>query len=371
MMGPLLRSRNTTLAALLAAVLIPACTGTKPIVCPPPGASPGASLVDFGKEVTSIAGGTNSLWALRRVGRRGSQSDLVQVDPSTGRIKGTPIPLPDFGWAVAVGLDGVWVTTGPGFNKLGKATGPGSLFQVDASSHRIRARVRVGRWPDAVAVGDGAVWVANFQDNTVSRVDPTRHTVVATISIPDGPDRIFAFGGKVWVQTNNESAPLFRIDPADNRSTLIPNAPMQNVGLGAVWVIGPWASKAALRRLDQATGRPFGPGLPLDIQPASVAIAGPDLWVAKFFFFCGKRAPTGPPAVSLAWFRVDPRTLRSLSGPVFVGGYHHVGIPVFSEGSLWFLANSGSQVVKIDLAKARRTPPSPTIRLPLPLLPSA
>ncbi len=46
----------------------------------------------------------------------------------------------------------------------------GHLFRLDARSGRVTATYRVGDTPVAVAVGDGAAWVANFGDGTVSRI---------------------------------------------------------------------------------------------------------------------------------------------------------------------------------------------------------
>ena len=41
--------------------------------------------------------------------------------------------------------------------------------------------------PAAVAVGAGAVWVANRADGTVSKIDPRTDSVTATIPVGRGP----------------------------------------------------------------------------------------------------------------------------------------------------------------------------------------
>jgi hypothetical protein len=363
--NPLFRFRAVTLGVVLILGLTTTCTSSKPVAdCRAEASSPAVSMVDLGGQVTSVAADGQTLWALRRVGRRGSHSELVQLDPSSGKILRNPVSLPDFGAAVAVASDGVWVTAYTGFKT-------GFLIQVDASSHRVLARVPVGRRPEAVAIGHGAIWVANSEDSTVSRVDPSHHHVVATIAIRDGPMRIFILGKSVWVQTNNADAPLFRIDPNNNRAVTIPNARMVNVGLGGVWVIGPWAPNGALRRLDPATGHPVGPALAFDALPASIAIAGSDLWVGKLFP-CGKASrpegAIGPIPLALAYFRVDPRTLRALSGPVFVST--NLGTQAFAGKYLWFNEIGETQIRRMDLSKARSSPASPTARLPQPFFPS-
>ena len=59
--------------------------------------------------------------------------------------------------------------------------------------------IRVGAEPSAVAVGAGSVWVANAGERTVSRIDPVRNEVVRTIEIGNTPAGIVVAGGSVWV----------------------------------------------------------------------------------------------------------------------------------------------------------------------------
>jgi YVTN family beta-propeller protein len=61
------------------------------------------------------------------------------------------------------------------------------------------ATIPVGRAPWGVAVGSGAVWVANTVGGTVSRVDPGTNRVVATISVDASPNQIAVGEGSVWV----------------------------------------------------------------------------------------------------------------------------------------------------------------------------
>ena len=57
---------------------------------------------------------------------------------------------------------------------------------IDAASGR-SAEVPVGGRPDGIAFGEGALWVANHADGTVSRIDPVKPIVVQTIEVGDGP----------------------------------------------------------------------------------------------------------------------------------------------------------------------------------------
>jgi virginiamycin B lyase len=57
----------------------------------------------------------------------------------------------------------------------------------------------VGDGPAAIAVGAGAVWVANAGDGTISRIDPRSFEVVKTIKTGNAPAGIAVGGGFVWV----------------------------------------------------------------------------------------------------------------------------------------------------------------------------
>ena len=73
----------------------------------------------------------------------------------------------------------------------------------------------VGNGASAVAVGAGAVWVANSLDGTVSRIDPASDRVAATIPVGDGPSGVASRAAAVWV-SNELAGTLSRIDPARN-----------------------------------------------------------------------------------------------------------------------------------------------------------
>ena len=61
------------------------------------------------------------------------------------------------------------------------------------------ATVQVGQGAEGVSLGQQLVWVANTQDDTVSRVDrAAAQTVGDPIGVGDAPTGIFV-GSKVWV----------------------------------------------------------------------------------------------------------------------------------------------------------------------------
>jgi YVTN family beta-propeller protein len=141
------------------------------------------------------------------------------------------------------------------------AISPNSVAVVDPGSNKLVAEVPVGIDPESVAVGEGAIWVANVEDETVSRIDPVTRERGRTIDVGDYPSDVVVASGTVWVALG-ALAELTRIDPAqDQAATPIPalgpgvscGAPRASLGAGdgAVW----FACQAAdLGRIDFRSG---------------------------------------------------------------------------------------------------------------------
>jgi YVTN family beta-propeller protein len=114
--------------------------------------------------------------------------------------------------------------------------------RINPQTNRAVATVPVGAFPVRVAVDGHAVWVTNFDDNTVSRINPATNAVVATIPVGPGPFGIGLAAGAVWV-ANSGDATVSRINPATNTvvATVQVGAPPPvfrglGTGQGAVWV---------------------------------------------------------------------------------------------------------------------------------------
>ncbi len=347
----------TAVLVILAGLAVPACTRST-TTCPPHPTGPGVSRLDLGGRVSHLAAGNRAVWGVMRPGHGSGRSDVVEIDQSASRIVGRTVPI---GGAV-VGLDvdkgAVWALTFQGL-----------LVQIDARSHRRVSRFHLRSGASDLAVGQGAVWVTNADDGTVSRVDPNTGRVSDTVRVPYQPWLVEVGSGAVWVQTRLLKAPLYRIDPATGKVTNHLDVQLAALSPHAVWVWVP--GPEGLRRIDPMTVHPEGPTLGSNNQPEWVGIAGPDVWVGKYFFDC-PRETEGPVAGSFAWFRVDPTTLRALSGPVFVdsgpGPFAH---PVFSGGSFWIEPAVGRGILRIDLRRAGAVAPTPTPGLPSPATPSA
>jgi YVTN family beta-propeller protein len=98
------------------------------------------------------------------------------------------------------------------------------------------------REPDSMAFGAGALWVADAGGDKVWRIDPVRNEVSGIIAVGDAPASIAVDGNAVWV-ANRGDGTVSRIDPDNGAvvSTIEVGKSVDGVaaGEGAVWVSVP------------------------------------------------------------------------------------------------------------------------------------
>jgi len=216
---------------------------------------------------------------------------------------------------------------------------PNSVAVIDADDNRVVGTVPVGVRPGPVAYGDGAVWVGNLEDPTLSRIDPLTEQVVRNIPLPATPDAIAVGAGAVWI-VNARLGTLYRVDPAFNRVTaavrlgdraITFTGAGADVGLGWVWAA---FGDATLARADPAPPRAAGLGS-AGTGPAAVTVAFGSIWVAN----------SGDSTVQ----RFSPLTFEE--GPIrtLTVGSRPTGLAA-GEGAIW-VANTGDDyVTRIDAA---------------------
>jgi DNA-binding SARP family transcriptional activator/DNA-binding beta-propeller fold protein YncE/ABC-type branched-subunit amino acid transport system substrate-binding protein len=95
--------------------------------------------------------------------------------------------------------------TRPGVGGISSVVQGNSLAAIDPATGRVVAEVPVGATPSAVAVGGGAVWVLNADDQTISRVDAETKEV-RTFAIGATPTDLAAGAGGVWVGNGGKLA---------------------------------------------------------------------------------------------------------------------------------------------------------------------
>ena len=135
---------------------------------------------------------------------------------------------------------------------------------IDVPSNRLTAQVPAGIRPGPITYGDGAVWVANVEDRTVSRIDPASHRIVRTIAVNGIPSGLSAGDGSVWVSTTDGG--LYRINPRFDEAARAASVALEDsaasastrgiaTGLGHVWVAD---SIGLVSQVDGVTGRSAG-----------------------------------------------------------------------------------------------------------------
>jgi DNA-binding SARP family transcriptional activator len=167
------------------------------------------------------AGGT--LWlangvdgTISRLGRRGGIGPPMRPEPhSTGRL------------ALGYGRGSLWI-----------GSQDGRLTRFDPRRGRAVAVIHGVRTPEALAVADGAVWVAQATSVSIVRVDARNDRIAATVPIGGVPSAIVSAAGSVWALAPAEGK-LWQIDPRRNSvvgSVAVPGASLLTAAGKALWV---------------------------------------------------------------------------------------------------------------------------------------
>jgi DNA-binding SARP family transcriptional activator/DNA-binding beta-propeller fold protein YncE len=221
-----------------------------------------------------------------------------------------------------------------------------AVTAVDARTRRILRTVPLRIQPGAVAVGEGAVWVADGARGVLLRLEPGYDRVSAPIRFRRGrlPTRprtdtvsLAAGAGGVWVTDGSER--LARIEPATGLVRGIGTGrPLGAVavGAGAVWVIS--ARPPSVLRIDPRTGRVTdrvqitsrsGEQAPF---PVGVAATADAIWVLS----------RNTATVS----RIDPRT-PGVTATVAIG-VDRVPNEIAAAGRTAWVANEDGTLSRID-----------------------
>ena len=197
------------------------------------------STVKVGRTPQAIALDDGSLWVAAF-----DDGTIWRVDASSGEVAGDPFELPDaFPSAIAVGFGSLWVTD----------VVDDTLLRLDEATGEVEQTIAVGDSPTGIAIDEHGVWVANFNDATVSHIDPATNAAVGEAVVVGGkPGGIAAGDGYIWVtrqppeaeqsdEAEESRGSLVRIDPVDSEWTgevfEVGQAPQGVVvGAGSIWV---------------------------------------------------------------------------------------------------------------------------------------
>ena len=224
---------------------------------------------------------------------------------------------------------------GQGGDGGGTVVEPNFVALIDPQSNSVVDTVQVGARPLGVAVGEGSVWVANQDDETLSRIDAATHDLVRTITLDATPTGVAVGLGSVWV-ANGLVGTVVRVDTTTNEPvepievTFRSNAGTVAVGEGAVW--------AAFGTGEVGRITPSSSEVSLGVagtSPSAITVGEGSVWVANAFDH----------SVS----RMNPRTV-SVVAPITVGR-RPSGVAL-GDGSLWVSNEADDSVHRIDTASS-------------------
>jgi branched-chain amino acid transport system substrate-binding protein len=263
-------------------------------------------------------------------------SGVGQLDPMTGDLLDT-VSLGTAPSTVAVGEGAVWVID----------ANDQTITRIDANEPDDPDTFSTGSTPTDVAVGAGAVWVANLGADqfprSVTRVDPESRAVVETIDLlprkPRGLVPGFGFTRQhvavtrdgVWAI--NPDLTVSRIDPRTNRVVArIRGVAAANIAAGGgVWVVDGGERIAEIDPRTNAVARKID----VDAESlAGLAVGAGAVWV------------TDPEGGTVT--RIDPAhdpddvVQRSIPLDQWVGGI------AYGDGAVWATNEIADSVYRID-----------------------
>ncbi len=136
----------------------------------------GSSETFPGQGADDLAYGEGSVWEAR-------SGEVARFDPATGHVE-AQIPVPSaIGIAYADGS--VWVLTDTGSLSdtlyIPDPKDPSTVLRIDPTTNAVASnRVPVGAKPAYIAAGDGAAWVANYNDYLLHRIEAVPATTSRT-----------------------------------------------------------------------------------------------------------------------------------------------------------------------------------------------
>ena len=203
----------------------------------------------------------------------GAQAE--RINPQTNRAVAT-VPVGAFPVRVAVDGHAVWVTN---FDD-------NTVSRINPATNTVVATVQVGAPPPVfrgLGAGQGAVWVTNG-DNSVSRINTATNRVVATVHIDNCCDGEVAVDpNAVWI-SNHITSSVTRINPHTNQVVATIEVPSA-FGIGvlghAVWVVGTTDAGGVLSQINSATNS-LTRTIPLDGFLGALATGDGSVWVPSF-----------------------------------------------------------------------------------------
>jgi class 3 adenylate cyclase len=216
--------------------------------------------------------GADRVW----VAPRQPSNVILAVDPRLRDIEETMRVAGNTG-RLAFGAGLLWVPVAPGGRHW-------EVEGIDPLTGEEAVRARTGLDAYNVAYGEGAAWVSNYGDSSVTKIDPSSGEAV-TIDLGGlgQPSGIGIGFQSVWV-SDTLNGLVYRIDPATDQ--VIDEIRIADISQGyqsdiavfeeSVWVTSP--ETKTLVRIDPSTDRIVG-RIPLPFAPQDLIVGYGSIWV--------------------------------------------------------------------------------------------
>ncbi len=217
----------------------------------------------------------------------------------------------------------------PGVNTVG---------YIPPTANAFALAVPVGAHPNGLAIGDGAVWVTNFSDQTLSRIDLASRKVTAAPSIGGQPTGVTLGAGAVWITTrfgltSGENGSVVRF--STGQVTREPFIPVGNgveaiaFGADAVWVAD--ELREVVLEIDPATNVVLRE-VPVGRSPGAIAVGAGSIWVTS--------------VLDRTVWRIDPITY-TVQAQIAVAAPTSLAV---TEDVAWVTSETTDTVTRIDTA---------------------
>ena len=123
-------------------------------------------------QVLGLCFGEDGVWVAKTDDRLAQRIELVRIDPESEAVGEVAARIPAaIPVRLAAGGGGVWATLVGGVRPPATEPRPGQVALLDAGDLSVPVKLlRAGMRPAGVAVGEGAVWIANSGSGTVTRI---------------------------------------------------------------------------------------------------------------------------------------------------------------------------------------------------------
>ncbi len=159
-----------------------------------------------------------------------TSSSSTSTPVATGPVgTTTSVEVGDGPRGVAVGAGAVWVAN----------SASGSVSRVSLGGDEVEATIDTGGSPRAVTVAEGSVWVTNATEGVVARIDPATNEPVGEVEVGNGPSWVTGGEGSIWVANVFDDS-VSRIDPATNEvvATITVGDAPSGIAVGGGSVVG-------------------------------------------------------------------------------------------------------------------------------------